>query len=113
RAPLVTKRFGPPSNVTPECYNIANGPLAVVLGLLLGIAPLMRWREQDPKLLGRAIVPSIITGVVVTLAAVIGGVRSPLPAAIIFGAAWALAANVAVTVRGFRAGWKHGIAFLG
>jgi len=73
----------------------------------------MRWREQDPKLLGRAIVPSIVTGVVLTFAAVIAGVRSPLPAAIIFGAAWALAANVAVTIRGFRAGWKHGIAFLG
>src|SRR5262249_6352773 len=50
-APLITKLFGPPSNVKTEFYNVANGPLAVVLGLLLGIAPLMRWREQDPKLL--------------------------------------------------------------
>jgi cytochrome c-type biogenesis protein CcmF len=50
-APLITRLFGPPSNVKTEFYNIANGPLAVVLGLLLGIAPLMRWRDQDPKLL--------------------------------------------------------------
>ena len=41
------------------------------------------------------------------------GVRSALPAAIIFAAAWALASNLAVTVRGFRAGWKHGVAYLG
>src|SRR5205814_7540781 len=40
-------------------------------------------------------------------------VRQPLPAAIIFAAAWALASNVAVTLRGFRSGWKHGVAYLG
>jgi cytochrome c-type biogenesis protein CcmF len=40
-------------------------------------------------------------------------VRQPLPAAIVFGAAWALASNAIVTVRGFRAGWKHGVAYLG
>src|SRR5258705_7180465 len=112
-APLIPRLFGPPSNVKTEFYNIANGPLAVVLGLLLGIAPLMRWRDQDPKLLGRAIVPSLIAGLVAAAGAIALGVRQPLPAAIIFAAAWAMAANVAVTIRGFRAGWKHGIAFLG
>src|SRR5258708_36983336 len=69
-APLITKLFGPPSNVKTEFYNIANGPLAVVLGLLLGIAPLMRWREQDPKLLGRAIVPSLVAGLVAAAGAI-------------------------------------------
>ena len=112
-APLITKLFGPASNVKTEFYNIANGPLAVVMGLLLGIAPLMRWRDQDPKILGRAVVPSLVTGLLVTAIAVYLGVRSPLPAAVIFAAAWALATNIAVTIRGFRAGWKHGVAFLG
>ena len=112
-APLITKLFGPASNVKTEYYNIANGPLAVVMGLLLGIAPLMRWRDQDPKIIGRAIVPSLITAVVVAAVAVFLGVRDPLPAAVIFAAAWALASNLAVTVRGFRSGWKHGVAYLG
>jgi cytochrome c-type biogenesis protein CcmF len=49
----------------------------------------------------------------ITLVAVVLGVRQPLPAAIVFSAAWALAANAVVTVRGFRAGWKHGVAYLG
>jgi cytochrome c biogenesis factor len=40
-------------------------------------------------------------------------VRQALPAAIVFAASWALAANLVVTVRGFRTGWKHGVAYLG
>jgi len=40
-------------------------------------------------------------------------VRTFIPAAIVFAMAFALAANLAVTLRGFKAGWKHGVAFLG
>ena len=112
-APLITRLFGPPSNVQTSYYNLVNAPLAVALGLLLGLAPLMRWRSQDPRSLLRAALPSILVGVLVALTAVVLGVRQPLPAAIVFGAAWALAANAVVTLRGFRAGWKHGVAYLG
>jgi len=112
-APLITKLFGPPSNVKTEYYNIANGPLAVALGLLLGLAPLMRWRDQDPKALSRAAVPSLLAGIIGAIIAMACGVRDALPLAIVFAATWALASNAAVTVRGFRAGWKHGIAYLG
>jgi cytochrome c-type biogenesis protein CcmF len=112
-APLITRLFGPPSNVQTSYYNLVNGPLAVALGLLLGLGPLMRWRKQDPAALGRAAVPSIVAAVVLALAAMVGGVRDPLPVALVFGAAFALAANALVTWRGFRAGWKHGVAYLG
>jgi cytochrome c-type biogenesis protein CcmF len=81
--------------------------------LLLGIAPLMRWRQQDARTLARSVWPSLVMGLVVALGAVAAGVRDPIPAAIVFAAAWALASNVIVTARGFRAGWKHGVAYLG
>jgi cytochrome c-type biogenesis protein CcmF len=112
-APLITRLFGPPSNVQTSYYNLVNAPLAVALGLLLGLAPLMRWRKQDPQALLRAALPSVIVGAVVALGAVIAGVRQPISAAIVFGAAWALSANAIVTARGFRSGWKHGVAYLG
>ena len=112
-APLITRLFGPASNVQTAYYNLVNAPLAVALALLLGIAPLMRWRHHDPGALGRAALPAVLVGLVVTLIAAIAGVRDPLPAAVVFGAAFALAANAWVTVRGFRAGWKHGVAYLG
>src|SRR5438132_5907430 len=70
-APLITRLFGPPSNVQTSYYNLVNAPLAVALGLLLGLAPLMRWRSQDPRSLLRAALPSILVGVLVALTAVL------------------------------------------
>jgi len=112
-APLITRLFGPASNVQTSYYNLVNAPLAVALGLLLGIAPLMRWRTHDPATFVRAALPAALFAGVITIAAVVMGVRQWLPALVVFGAAFALASNTAVTVRGFRAGWKHGVAYLG
>ncbi|MBI1799194.1 MAG: cytochrome c biogenesis protein CcsA [Candidatus Eisenbacteria bacterium] len=112
-APLITRLFGPPSNVQTSYYNLVNAPLAVALGLLMGIAPLMRWREQDSRSLLRAALPAVMLASVAALAAAIAGVREPLPICVVFGAAFALTANLVVTVRGFRSGWKHGVAYLG
>jgi cytochrome c-type biogenesis protein CcmF len=112
-APLLTRLFGPPSNVQTSYYNLVNAPLAVALGLLLGIAPLMRWRRQESHTLVRAAAPAVaIAGAAAVIASALG-VREIGSLAIIFGAAFALCANAVVTVRGFRAGWKHGIAYLG
>src|SRR2546426_7141559 len=48
-APLITRLFGPPSNVQTSYYNLVNAPLAVALGLLLGLAPL-RSEEHTSEL---------------------------------------------------------------
>ncbi|HVP14042.1 MAG TPA: cytochrome c-type biogenesis CcmF C-terminal domain-containing protein, partial [Terriglobales bacterium] len=112
-APLITRLFGPPANVQTWYYNLVSAPFAIVMGLLLGSAPLMRWRRQDAGSFLRAAVPSVVVAVALTLAAAVAGVREPVPAAIVFAAAFALSANAVVTVRGFRSGWKHGVAYLG
>jgi len=112
-APLITRLFGPPSNVQTSYYNLVNAPLAIAMGLLLGIAPLMRWRKQEAKPFLMAALPAVVAALVLALAAAALGVREPIPMAVLFGAGFALAANTIVTVRGFRAGWKHGIAYLG
>jgi len=112
-APLITRLFGPPSNVQTSYYNLVNAPLAVALGLLMGLGPLMRWREQDGRAFARAALPSVAAALLVTLGAMLAGVRGILPTLVVFGAGFALAANVIVTTRGFKAGWKHGIAYLG
>ena len=112
-APLITKLFGPPSNVQTSYYNLVNAPLAIALALLLGMAPLVRWKSHDAGAFLRAALPAAGLAVLVTLAAMLIGVRDVLPAGIIFAATFGLAANVFVTVRGFRAGWRHGVAYLG
>jgi cytochrome c-type biogenesis protein CcmF len=112
-APLITRLFGPASNVQTAYYNLVNAPLAIAMGLLLGLAPLMRWRQHDASALLRAALPAVAVATVATLTAVISGVREWIPALVIFGAAFALTSNAVVTVRGFRSGWKHGVAYLG
>jgi cytochrome c-type biogenesis protein CcmF len=112
-APLITRLFGPPSNVQTSYYNLVNAPLAIALGLLLGIAPLMRWRKQEAGAFLKAALPSVVAALAVTLVAAILGVRDPIPMGVLFGAGFALSANAVVTVRGFKSGWKHGIAYLG
>src|SRR5262249_8851627 len=57
-APLITRLFGPPSNVQTSYYNLVNAPLAVAMGLLLGIAPLLRWRQHEPEAFLKAALPS-------------------------------------------------------
>jgi cytochrome c-type biogenesis protein CcmF len=112
-APLITRLFGPASNVQTSYYNLVNAPLAIAMGLLLGLAPLMRWRQQDPAALGRAALPAVLAALIGATLAVVLGVRDPLPLGIVFAGAFALASNAIVTARGFRAGWKHGVAYLG
>jgi len=112
-APLITRLFGPASNVQTSYYNLVNAPLAIAMGILLGLAPLMRWRKQEAQPFLAAALPSVLVALVLTLVAAFLGVREPIPMAVLFGAAFALSANAVVTVRGFRAGWKHGVAYLG
>jgi cytochrome c-type biogenesis protein CcmF len=112
-APLITRLFGPPSNVQTSYYNLVNAPLAIALCLLMGVGPLMRWREQDGKALLTAALPAVVVGALVALASIFSGIHGWLSMSIVFSAGFALCANVIVTVRGFRAGWKHGVAFLG
>jgi cytochrome c-type biogenesis protein CcmF len=58
-------------------------------------------------------VVAALGAVAITLVAVVLGVRDALPAAVIFAMAFALVSNFGTTLRGFRAGWKHGVAYLG
>ena len=112
-APLITRLFGPPSNVQTSYYNLVNGPLAIALGLLLGVAPLLRWRQHEAESFFKAALPSAGFAVLCAITAVVAGVRQFIPAAIVFAMSFALASNLAVTLRGFKASWKHGVAYLG
>jgi len=112
-APLITRLFGPPSNVQTTYYNLVNAPLAIAMGLLLGVAPLMRWRHQEAGALLKAALPAVVGAGLLALAAAGLGMREAMPLAVVYAAAFALVSNGVVTVRGFRAGWKHGIAYLG
>src|SRR6185503_18536742 len=66
-APLITRLFGPPSNVQTSYYNLVNAPLAIAMGLLLGVAPLMRWRRQEMRPFLSSVVPPLGVALLVAL----------------------------------------------
>jgi cytochrome c-type biogenesis protein CcmF len=95
-------------------YNLVNAPLAIALGLLVGLAPLMRWRKQEPGALLKAALPAVAGAVVIAgTVAITLGVRDAMPLGVVFAAAFGLSANAMVTWRSFRAGWRHAVAYLG
>src|SRR5262249_57156622 len=73
----------------------------------------VRGRQHGAESLGRAALPAGGSAVLAAIVAMLAGVRQFIPAAIVFAMAFALAGNFMVTVRGFRASWKHGVAYLG
>src|SRR5262249_20584937 len=61
----------------------------------------------------KAVLPSVGVAVLGAVVAIVAGVRQFIPAAIVFAMSFAFAGNFMVTVRGFKASWKHGVAYLG
>jgi cytochrome c-type biogenesis protein CcmF len=111
-APLIQRALGRSGGVQASYYDGVSGPAAVLLGLLLGLAPLTRWGRQEVRALLRAAWPSLALAALLTAAVVAAGLRDALQVGIVFTAAFALAANGAGMVRGFGGGWRHGLAAL-
>ena len=111
-APLIQRALGRSGSVQASYYDGVSGPAAILLGLLMGLAPLTRWGRQEARALLRAAWPSLALAAVVAAAVVAAGLRDAVQAGIVFAAAFALAANRRGMVRGFRGGWRHGLAAL-
>jgi cytochrome c-type biogenesis protein CcmF len=112
-APLLQRALGRPGGVQPSYYDGVSGPAAVLLGLLLGLAPLVRRGRPGLRELLRAALPALAVAVLATLAIVLAGLHRVLPATILFAAVFALAANAPPLWRGLRSGWRHDPAVLG
>ncbi len=112
-SPLIQRALGRTGSVHAGYYNAVSEPAAILLGLLMGLAPLSRWGRQAPLDLLRAAAAPLALSAALTAAVVAAGMRGAMPVAILFAAAFALTANAAGTVRGFRSGWRYGLAALG
>ncbi len=106
-SPLITRLWmEKPAQVGPDFYNRVGLPLAIALGLLLGVVPFLRWEgtiEGLGKRLGGVVA---VTAVLTGLAVVLGVHR---PSAIIYTAAvaFAIVANLWwAVVKAQRGAWK-------
>ncbi len=104
-SPLITSLFGNPSQVDINFYNRVNLPIGILMALLLGLTPMLIWREEFPQSIPRRLIPSIIVGL---LAAVLGfafNITSVSMLIFLFSSGFGLASNVIAIVRKARINW--------
>lgn len=60
-SPLITSLFGKPSNVSVNYYNTIAEPIAILMALLIALAPLLRWKSNSTDKLKTVSVHLIIS----------------------------------------------------
>jgi cytochrome c-type biogenesis protein CcmF len=104
-SPLITGIIGKASQVDISFYNTVNEPIAIAIGLLLGITPFIGWSgEQGNGLLKRLSLPIVLTALSCVIAYV-AGVSSISQMIFVGSATFALISNTIVAFRQYRTGW--------
>ncbi|MGB2805546.1 MAG: cytochrome c-type biogenesis CcmF C-terminal domain-containing protein, partial [Candidatus Zixiibacteriota bacterium] len=105
-SPIISRIFGPPSNVSIPYYVRTQLPLAILLFLALGAAPFLRWKGSDLREFMKKVRLALITAIVLTALSFIFGVRSPVYLTCIFTALFALVSNLLVLAQRSKGGWR-------
>jgi cytochrome c-type biogenesis protein CcmF len=104
-SPIITGIIGKASQVDISYYNTVNEPIAIAIGLLLGITPFVGWSgEQKNGLLKRLSLPLLLTALSCVIAYV-AGVNSISQMVFVGSAAFALISNSIIAFRQYRSGW--------
>lgn len=104
-SPIITGILGKASQVDISFYNNVNEPIAIAMGLLLGITPFVGWSgEQKNGLLKRLSLPLLLTALACVIASV-AGVSSASQMVFVGSAAFALISNTIIAFRLYRTGW--------
>ncbi len=82
------------ASLEPAFYDRTNLPIAIALGLLLGLSLLVQWRGGSPKDLAKSSAASLVISVVVLMLLVLLGLRDVWMAALAFASLFAFSVNV-------------------
>ncbi len=109
--PLEDGRF----SLAPSFYKQTTPPLALVMMMLLVLAPLLAWQKTDTSQMLRAMVVPFVVAVVAAIVAILVGVRHLLSLAVIFVSIFAAGTNIVTIVRTLRSnrGDRRGWLFTG
>ncbi len=105
-SPLITGIFENPSQVGIEFYNQVHIPIAILLGLLLGFAPYLRWHEEGISAILKQVIPSIVLTVLTTVLLIWIGIRAPKHIVFVAAASFGLWSNLLVLFQRIRLGWQ-------
>ncbi len=112
-APLLTSLAGKPASVRPSFYHSMSVPLAIIVVVVMAVAPALRWSKQAGLAWLMALMPGFVCGVLAFAGALFVGVKDASQVALIATTGLALGINVWMTVRLFRRGWAYGAGYLG
>ncbi len=76
-APLITTLLGKPASVQPAFYNRTHVPVGVLMGLLLGVAPLLAWKQIAMAEMARRVRVYLVVAILGTVVAAAAGVHNP------------------------------------
>jgi cytochrome c-type biogenesis protein CcmF len=107
--PIISELFtGEKTTVGPPFYNSVNGPLFVVLLLLMGVAPLTMWYRTSAQRIGMAVRWPALAALVVVGVFVVLGITSWAALLGMWVVAFSLILTVLEFVRGTRGRMKRG-----
>jgi cytochrome c-type biogenesis protein CcmF len=102
-SPIITDILhGKKSAVDTSYYVTTTLPLGILIGLLAGVGQLLWWNRSDTKEVWKILRLPLALAAVITLALILVSVREILVAAFVFGAAFALTANLQVAWQIFK-----------
>ena len=105
-SPLYSGLFGQPFQAGIDFYNTVHLPIGIMMGLLLGLAPMLRWREPEVSGWVKKILPSVALAAVAVAIAVWSGITSPTYLVFTATGAFALFSNLIVTVQFMLRNWR-------
>lgn len=95
-APLITRIFGEPANVSMDFYNKTSLPMAIILALLAGISPFLVSKDRSWPTLFKRLSPALGLALVGTVVSIVFGVTQFMYLLMIFMALFALFGNIFV-----------------
>jgi cytochrome c-type biogenesis protein CcmF len=98
-APIITGFLGKASNVSVPYYIRTNLPIAIILGFLLSLSPFLPWKETTVKELTKKIALPLGLVIIVSIIAVISGIRNLSYFLFFFFSVFVLVANFVVFYR--------------
>ena len=99
--PLVAELFDRKLTVGPPFYNQVNGPILLALLVLMGVGPLLAWRQSSPRLLLKNLFWPVMAGLIV-IPPLLYVLRAPIPVIALAVTVFGLGTVVLEYVRGAR-----------
>ena len=108
-SPIITGIIGEASNVSVDYYNTMAGPIAIMLILLVALAPLLRWKADSAEKLKQATIQGIIS-LILGAGAFFLGIKDAIPLIIVILSIFAILINGQLAWKLAR---KKNLAFAG